>query len=195
MNRLPAWRARVAALGAAALAACAGNPPERFYVLAPQGTADHAPPAGPARDVVLIVTSIPDSVDRPQLVRAIGPNEVEVLDLERWGEPVRSGIANALIHDLQRRLPGSRIAPAGSADDHDAPVVAVDIAAMQGSRAGAVHLEARWRVRGAGGATASGALAADRQVDGSQPRQIVAAWSSELDEVAQGIARSIGTLP
>lgn len=197
MNRLPDWCAHIATPAAAAViaCACAAVPPERFYVLSSPGTAAEAPPPAAARDVELIVTSIPDSVDRPQLVRGIGPNEVEVLDLDRWGEPVRSGISTVLLHDLQRRLPGRRVVPAGTPDTHEPLGVAVDIVAMQGTRAGAVHLEARWRLHAAGGATASGALAVDRQVDAGQPREIVGAWSSELDQVAEGIARGIVALP
>jgi uncharacterized lipoprotein YmbA len=183
--------AAVAAIACIALGACAGTASERFYVLAPAAADPLGTDTAPARDMTLVIAAIPGSVDRPQLVRRVGSNELEVLEFDRWGEPLREGIASTLRGDLRRRL----AVPAAG----DGPLaLTVRIDAMSAAIDGNVVLEASWTAQrsstaGAGepGKPVSGRIATHRDAPGASPRAITAAWSSELDEVAQAISASL----
>lgn len=96
-----------------ALAGCASSPDARFYTLS-------APAAVPPRDASAIVpphysvavgpVSVPETVDRPQLVIRRGDHRIEITELHRWAQPLRLEIAGAIANGLERRLPQARIA-------------------------------------------------------------------------------------
>src|SRR5947208_2171931 len=105
---------RTFALVAMLLSACSSPLKERFYTLdAPE------PPAAAAGAPSIAVTSVsvPDLVDRPQIVVRMGPHQVGIGEQARWAEPLRSAIARVVAANLATALNG-RVAPqrAGDAD-------------------------------------------------------------------------------
>ena len=98
-GRMPA----VAALVLAWLAACASSPPARFYTLS-----DTAPEATPPGGVGLIGiggVTIPGEIDRPEIVRRKGPNQLSISELDRWAGPLDETIRRVLTDDVARRVP------------------------------------------------------------------------------------------
>ena len=95
------------------LAACSSPPRERFYTLdAPE------PPAAAqgAPSIAVGPVTVPDLVDRPQIVVRGGPNQVHIVEQARWAEPLRSAIARVVAANLAAEL-GMRLAgPARNAD-------------------------------------------------------------------------------
>jgi len=174
---------------AVALAACAGTSGERFYHL----------DAGPIDsslsdydgDVRVVLQGVPEVVDRPQIVLQGRPNEIEVLENDRWAESVRSGVTRALVQDLGHALPRAWVTAEGPGRGGRAVTVFVQIDLMSGTRAGEVLLAARWLVRsGEGGAGVADRLELRRTAPGT-PAGIVAAWSAQIAMLAQAIAHSL----
>jgi uncharacterized lipoprotein YmbA len=127
----------VAALVVALLGACASSPPARFYTLS-----DTAPEATPPSGVGLITISgvtVPGEIDRPEIVRRTGPNQLNISELDRWAGPLDETIRRVLTDDIARRVP----APA-SGQQHS---VSVDIHEFYGDGACNVTLRAVWTLK------------------------------------------------
>jgi len=111
--RKPAWVAAVAIGLAATLCGCAGTAPERHYRLAPAGAAA-ALPALPALPMPLPVVavapvSVPELVDRPQIV-TLGPGaQVFLSEQHRWAEPLKLAIGRLVAERLAVALGGALV--------------------------------------------------------------------------------------
>ena len=87
----------------ALVSACSSGPATHFYTLsdtAPEATA----PAGVGW-VRIVNLTIPGELDRPELVRRIGPNQLSIAGLDRWAAPLDETIRRALSDDIARRVP------------------------------------------------------------------------------------------
>ena len=79
--------------------------PTKFYVL----TAVSRPAEAPAtdfRDVVVGLgpLTLPSYLDRDRVIRRVDENRVELLEYERWAEPLQASIQRILALDLGRTL-------------------------------------------------------------------------------------------
>ncbi len=96
-----------AVLATALLAGCGSSPPQTFHTLT--RFASDASPAlasGERRYGVLIgPVTMPDVVNRPQLVIRSEPNQVEIREQQRWAGPLPADVAQALAEDLMPALP------------------------------------------------------------------------------------------
>ena len=54
-------------------------------------------------------STIPDYLDRPEMVTRIGANELRLSKNSRWGEPLKVGFAHVLARDLAMRLSAAQI--------------------------------------------------------------------------------------
>ena len=128
-----------------ALVACASPVSERFYRL------DYAPPpaqAGvPQYEVVLEALTLPESVNRAQIVLQKSATEVEILDQQRWIAPLAGQILQALSAQLQNDLPrawvSTRLDSHGSGARY---LVRADIEQLLISPGRQITLEASWRI-------------------------------------------------
>lgn len=117
--------------------ACRSSPPTHFYTLsdtAPEAT----PPAGVGW-VRIVGVTIPGELDRPELVRRIGPNQLNIAGLDRWAAPLDQVIRRALSDDISRRVPSP--APGQQYS------VSVDIREFYGDGACNVTLRAAWTLK------------------------------------------------
>jgi uncharacterized lipoprotein YmbA len=182
-------RPALALLAAAALAmaGCGSSPEMRHYVLAAEAAPSPEPDA--ARVSIAPVT-IPDLVDRPDLVVRVGPNRVQIADQDRWGEPLRDAVPRVLAANLQRRL-GARYAVTDGREGAPALRVAVDIRQFEAVAGGEVTVHADWTVR------RDKAPARPRQSRVREPVAeagyggIAGAFSRALDQLAAEIAQEI----
>jgi uncharacterized lipoprotein YmbA len=177
-------------------AACASSPPTRFYLLS---SVDEAPIAGGAEArapfvVVIGPVSLPDYLDRPQIVTRQGENSLEIASLHRWAGSLQDMIARVLAEDVAARLPRDRIVPFPSARGSELDYrVAVDIGRFDVDDRGEAVLVAGWRVYGrsgrafvdAGEATARSQAASDGYDDR------VAAMSRALGDLGAELARAV----
>jgi uncharacterized lipoprotein YmbA len=117
--------------------ACSSSPPTRFYTLsdtAPEAT----PPAGVGW-VRIVGVTIPGELDRPEMVRRMGPNQLSIAGLDRWAAPLDQTIRRALSDDIARRVPSP-------APGQQYPV-SVDIREFYGDGSCNVTLRAAWTLK------------------------------------------------
>jgi uncharacterized lipoprotein YmbA len=177
---------RLAPLGLALLSACASSPPARFYTLS-----DTAPEATPPTGVGLVriaSVSIPGELDRPELVRRVGPNQLSISGLDRWAAPLDQTIQRALADDLSRRVP----TPAPGQQYS----VSVDIREFYGDANCGVTLRAAWTVRQT---HADGVAPVNESIEvpssGACPAALPAAMSVALGQLSDRIVAGVARLP
>jgi uncharacterized lipoprotein YmbA len=117
--------------------ACSSTPPTRFYTLSDTAP-EAAPPAGIGWVRVVGVT-IPGEIDRPELVRRIGPNQLSIAGFDRWAAPLDQTIWRALSDDIARRVPNPSPGRQYS--------VSVDIHEFYGDGSCNVTLRAAWTLK------------------------------------------------
>lgn len=177
---------RSALLGLALLSACSSSPPARFYTLS-----DTAPAAAPPSGVGLVriaSVSIPGELDRPELVRRVGPNQLSIAGLDRWAAPLDQTIQRALADDISLRVP----TPAPGQQYS----VSVDIREFYGDANCSVTLRAAWTVRLAHSDGAS-PVSETIQVpsSGACPATLPEAMSAALGQLSDRILAGVSRLP
>ena len=101
----------IAFLGLVLLAGCGTSPKTQFFTLTP------VPPSGPPSEAEVAPVSvirfvIPRTLDRHELVRRTGANELDVQGSVRWGASLGEIARKVLSRDLRMRLaPGNIVAP------------------------------------------------------------------------------------
>ena len=177
------------------LAACGAPAKLNYYTLsAAQSAAGGAAPSRPLKIYVGPVT-IPETVDRPQMVRRLDANEVEIADLERWAEPLKAGIPRLVADTLARELPSSTVMTSRQSATLDFDWrVALDVQRFDFSASEGAAIDVLWTVRGAKGEPRSGRSEA-REAGGSRDAQAMAAAESRaLEKVARDIAAAIRSM-
>jgi len=177
---------------------CASVPSEAFYTLN-AGLAGGAARAasGPERlrSAVMAPPALPELVDRPQLVLRTGPQQVSLLEQERWAEPLRAQIARVVAEDLETLLGDWRIATREDVLVAPECRVNLDVRRFEVSRAGPAVSDVLWRVACADGFARTGRAAAAEPVVGSAGRDglspVVAAHGRALDRLSQDLATAL----
>jgi len=179
-------------VAAAMLAGC-DSPRARFYRLSPDSSLSAATARSPARPVIVGPVTVPDLVDRPQIVTRNSNNEVALNEYARWGEPLRSSVADAIAADLALLLGSDRVSVASRAvADPHAWRVRVDIQQFESIPGDAVTMDAQWSVRSFGDETGlSGRSRVREPVAGQDFDALVAAHSRALASVSRDIAAAI----
>jgi uncharacterized lipoprotein YmbA len=188
----------LAALAGALLGACGSSPTASFYTLSPD--ASLAPIASnasmvPAKPVHVVVgpVTIPDVVDRPQIVTRVGNNQVMLDEFARWGEPLKGDIARAIAGDLARLLGSDQVSifEAGLDAAHTWRV-RVDVMRFDATAGEAVTIEALWKVVPPGQSVPVVGKSLVRQaMDGPGYDALVSAGNRALGAVSREIAAAI----
>jgi uncharacterized lipoprotein YmbA len=200
-------RIAVAALALAALtglAACSTTPPPQFYTLSStrQLAGAGAPTEAGGRDAgvsTLLVGAIdiPQTLDRPQLVRRSGINKIDVAEYDRWAEPFDAMTRRTLAEDLAALLPRSKVLastlPAVPIDQ----TLVVEIGHFEADNAGMVTLEAQWFVLAERDPTPrlSRRATIREQAASSESEAVVAAMSKALANFAREVATALAAAP
>jgi uncharacterized protein len=129
------------------LAGCGSSPPSKFYVL----TADPVPPragAAAGNTVALGRITLPGALDRPQIARRRGGNEIVFSEEERWAGPLDDMMRRVLADDLAARLPAGVMLVESSAKPPPGVTIALDVSRFDADESGTVTLPARWEALG-----------------------------------------------
>lgn len=210
-TKAPAW---LLAMGVTLLTACGTTSPRtQFYTLeahaldaATQAKGVHASAGSSSPDAAAVKVSIsqvsvPEVVDRPQLVVRTAPNRVDIADFHRWAEPLAQGIARVLAEDLAAQLGGRYLVTAGQRAGLVPDVrVAIDVQRFDAVVGEGVAIEALWTARAARGAAISGrgfaqapvATSAGPEADGYGA--LAAAHSRALAEIAGRVSEDVARL-
>ena len=178
---------RAAALAVAVLlAACSTPPRERFFTLdapEPPVAAEGAP------SIAVGPVSVPDMVDRPQLVVRTNANEVSIAEQARWAEPLRTAIPRVVAANVAKEL-GMRMAPSMRGSDADYRV-ALDVLRFDSGPGDAALIDAAWTVIGPKGSRHSGRSVAHQKVATKSYDAVAAAHSAALAAISKEIAEAI----
>jgi uncharacterized lipoprotein YmbA len=185
-----------ALLWAVGLAACVRTPPVRYYTLTPGGSVGPMP-ARPTRYTVQVSpTSVPETLDRPELVLRVSASELAIDDEHHWAESLRSGISRAVAGDLALELEvdGALVVLADQGPIHPTDVeVGVDVQRLDANIGEGVTVDALWTARWTDGR----ASRAGRSIAGAPAARaggfdaLVAACAKALASVSHEIAQSI----
>jgi uncharacterized lipoprotein YmbA len=145
-------RATLIMIGLALAAGCTfGSAPVHFHMLAPAPPAAATAPAaavGRGPTIGIGPVTLPRYLERINIVTR-GDTEMDVSEYDRWAEPLNSSVPRLLASDLSTMLGTERIAmypwPIETTIDRQ---VVVDVLRFEGTMAGDVVLDARWRVLG-----------------------------------------------
>lgn len=179
----------------ACLGACGSSPTASFYTLHPDATLAPITPAGPAKPVYVVVgpVTIPDVVDRPQIVTRAGNNQVVLDEFARWAEPLKGDIARAIAGNLSTLLGSERVSIFSTGlDAAQTWRVRVDIMRFEATRGEAITIEAQWTVAPPGKTVPFAGKSLVRQsIDGPGYDALVSASDQALGAVSREIAAAI----
>ncbi|MGH8619039.1 MAG: PqiC family protein [Burkholderiales bacterium] len=184
-------------LGVLALGACGTSPPTAYYDLnaaVPAGTAATSAP-NTARRIIIVSTTVPGTVDRPQLVLSESTGRVAFAEFHRWSDPPRTAIPGTVAAQLTRALGGAEVWPSSVAAPADADVrVLLNVTRFDGALGEAADVEVLWTVR-SGAVERTGRTAAREPANGADHAALVAAYARALGAVSRDLATAIRALP
>jgi hypothetical protein len=175
------------------LTACSRSPRVTFYTLEPVTRVETVVPVTSVPAVSVGPVTLPEVVDRPQLVVRVAANRVEILESHRWAEPLKSEIPRLIAENLRRLLGSSRVSShlqhAGREADYR---VLMDIQRFESSPGEAVTVEVVWSLRRAtGGTPKTGRSLVREPVDAIGYDPLVAAYGRALFAVSRDLAEAI----
>ncbi len=141
--------------GLVCLAGCGSTAPIHYYQLSamPYSESEETPSRAEKGPVVGIgPVDIPSYVDRAHLVIRTGETELELLESDRWAEPLQRNLTRVLIDNLSQELASDGINvlrwDEGLSLDYR---VRIEFTQLDFSKTGEVSLVARWFVSGEDG--------------------------------------------
>lgn len=188
------------AIAALCLAAggCGTSPKTDFYTLSvgPPAAASTAPGAAASYGVSVGPITVPESVDRPQIVVRLSPSRVEISELHRWAAPLRSEIPRVIAEHLGRLLDTARVwaypGPAGLESDYR---VLLDVERFDSALGEGIAVEALWTVRRvSGGTSRTGRSSVREPAAGEGYDAVIAAHDRALAAISRDIAQAIREL-
>jgi uncharacterized protein len=186
---------RLFALFVAMLLAACGTPPKlNYYTL--DTSAPPAAGAGSSPSVFVGPVTVPDGVDRAEIVLGVAPNQVELEELHRWAEPLKNAIPRVLADTLAREL-GTQNVMTGRQSSTTAfdYRVAMDVRRFESSYGEGATIDALWVIRTAkGGEPRTGRSTVHEAAPSRDAQGIAAAHSRALEQLGREIAGAIRSL-
>lgn len=187
MNPVP-WIATLAVLASA----CASSPQGKFYTLSAREPQERAQAAESVR-ISIDSVSVPELVDRPQIVTRIDATQVDIDEFARWADPLEAQITRVLATNLAQSVPGALASRNLDWEARDETYrVSVDILSFESAPGSMASIAALWTVRAAkSGEPVSGRSMVHEPTDGQGYDALVQAHSRALATVSSDIARAI----
>jgi uncharacterized protein len=182
----------ITGLALTVLGGCASSPTIHFYTLSPVAPVDSTPVTA-SYTVAVGLVSVPDTVDRPQMVMRLDTNRVALMEQARWAEPLQSGIGSVVAANLSRLLPGAWVTAYPQSANISADYqVAVAVQRFDSALGTAASVDVLWAVRDAKGAMIkAGRSAVSEPTQGAGNAALVAAHDRALAAVSRDIAQAI----
>jgi uncharacterized lipoprotein YmbA len=188
----------------AVFSGCFGtSPTSRFYTLTPVETRKPSVNAGLGVAVMVGPVTIPDYLDRRQIMTRSGRNELILAEFDRWGGSLDGEITRVLIAGLGERLAPIRIAvlPWRSSTLTDARRIyriPIAVTRFDGTPGETIILNATWGVAVKEAKQEETLLATEstitEEVGGKDYGALVAAMGRAVDRLGKEIADSISLL-
>lgn len=188
----------------AAIVACAitlgtssgcGSSPTRFYTLSalPQGggPASGIAPSGPMLGIGPV--SVPERLNRPEIVTWVNENMLHLADFDRWAAPLQDSIARVLAENLSVLLPTDRAAvfpwPSDMPIDYE---VRVEVSRLDGTLGRDCSLIAQWSILRRADKRTKGGRSNHVEPAGESYTTFVAAQSRLVAALSRDIAAALG---
>lgn len=179
----------------ALLAAACGTPPKDYFYALGGDAAPARAKSTAAYHVAVGPVSVPDMVDRPQLVLRTASNQVTLAEQSRWAEPLRSAIPRVVSGNLAQALLDARLSVYPQAGSDGADVrVRIDIQRFESTLGEGVLVEANWTVREKDSVLSGHSLARER-APGKDHEALVTAHGAALRAISSDIAGAIRDMP
>jgi uncharacterized lipoprotein YmbA len=182
-----------AALAALLLAGCGSSPPLRYYaldVVAPAGTAAHAPSATPIR---IRHISVPPEMDHRGLTHHQGATQITISETDQWSAPLAELIQGALTRDLGERLGYEQVvAPAAQPLSSGQASLDLDFVSLAADDGCAVSAQVNWVLTVPNGTPQHGTARLMAPAT-SCPAGLPAALSAALGDLADQLARQFSS--
>jgi uncharacterized protein len=181
------------------LTGCGSSPRETYYTLSAVGAMNSAAPGSVESTYSVAVgpITLPEVVERPQLVLRVGPNEVTLVELHRWAGPLKSEIPRIIAENLAAYLDVKRVAayPQSAGDNADYRVL-VDVQRFDSTLGESVTIDALWTIkRVSDGVMRTGRSSVKESSSGGSYDAVVAAHSRALATISREIAEAIRSFP
>jgi uncharacterized lipoprotein YmbA len=180
-------------IGMALLCSCA-SPPASFYTLSAIQEKVMAP--SPSVGIAVGPVSIPETVDRPQMVLQAGPNEVTIDEMHRWAASPRDGIQRVVMENLSHLLGTSRVYryPQGPVNSPDYRIE-MEVLRFESTPGEGTFLDVVWTVRGsAKGEFKTGRTTSRQTVANKSYEALAGAHSQALEALSRDVAVAIQSL-
>ncbi len=134
-------------------AGCTSRPETRFYVLTPLASVERPADPPPHPPVIgLRRVSVPEHLDRPEIVTRVGKNMLEVAEFDHWGSSLPENFTRVLAGDLSALVPADRVAVFPWTRDNPVEYeVAVEVMRLDGTLGANCSLVANWAIFKKGG--------------------------------------------
>ncbi len=184
------------------LAACATPTNTHYYTLT-GGSSPVAPQASGGTDyraaefrVAIGPVTVPDALDRLQIVVNVAPNRQAILDAENWSAPLKRQIPRVIAGVVGQRLRAARVAAYTQYGGQDADFgVLIDVTRFESVPGESIALEALWTVRdGAGQRVREARSVLAERVDAPGVAPLVRAHDKALVALGEEIAAAIAQL-
>ena len=178
------------AIVALLLGGCGSSPTVRHYTLT-TGQASVAASA-PSPTVVVGPVSLPEAVDRLQIVQRVAGSRAEPAQGHRWAGSLKAELARRLATSIARERGLARVvaAPQNSVAQPDL-TVPIDVLRFDADGFSSVTLEAVWAVRRDGTDLGSGRFSRSEPVSAPTYEALVEAHGRLADALAAEIAAAI----
>ena len=176
------------------VAACSPTSPTQFYTLSSMQLPPRDP-IGPKTVVGVGPVTLPEYLDRPQIVTRASGNRVMLADFNSWAEPINAMFVRVLVENLSLVLASDNVIvlPQRRPMRLDYQVE-VDVARFDADLGGRALLDARWRVFGRDGDRlvdeGRSTIVAPAEAPGDYDA-VVAAMSTALGQMSAAIANAI----
>ena len=175
---------------------CGTSPKTQLYILNPIDR-DTSVQKSDVQSIVIKVgpVSIPDTLDRQQIVTRIGSNELNADEFNRWSGDFQDDIQRILGENISILLPTSQIAL--GRETTLLPIdfqVIINVREFDGQLGGVVTLNADWTVarKGKKKTVVAKKSVLQEKTNGTDYKDYVAAQSRLLAKLSQEIADEIG---
>ncbi len=139
------------------LAGCSSSPPAAFYLLSPTSVADNEAGRTEQEDCIdlrIVPATLPEYLNRPQIVTRTTENDLTLADYDRWAEPLSDTFTRVLAENTSRHICTNRVSLSpGKASGGSEYRVEVEVYRMDGSLGKEAVLEVWWTVSEGGGTT------------------------------------------
>ena len=176
----------------AQLVGCGTSPSSHFYTLS-SGAPPERSEAKAQYSVAIGPVTVPEIIDRPQIVTHGGPNQVQIAEFERWAGPLRSEIPRVIADNLMQQLDGAYVYVYPQNVNLNADYqVQLQVQRFDSTLGDAVTVEVLWAVHTAqGGTEKTGRSTVHEPTNGSGYDALVVAYSRALASVSRDIADAI----